>query len=92
MVVVSQTGICASGCQNRVTKGKHFNRALRVHKLVFEALQRLLKIRFVEMIQQFELLSQETQNMLMDLGKENISTIKDSKNSKPTFRSTAYSH
>ena len=63
---------------------KHFNRALRVHKMALGALQRLLSIRFVEMNPQFELLSQETHNMLMylidDPCKENPS--KTRKNSK----------
>ena len=61
-----------------------------MHKLVFEALQRLLLIRFVEMNPQFELLSQETYNMMMDLiddpCKENASKIKDSEEFKEYFQ------
>ena len=88
--IILESGICASGSLNRVMNGKHFNRALRVHKLVFEALQRLLLIRFVEMNPQFELLSQETHNMMMDLiddpCKENVSKIKDSEEFKAYFQ------
>ena len=88
--IILESGICASRSLNRVMNGKHFNRALRVHKLVFEALQRLLLIRFVEMNPQFELLSQETHNMMMDLiddpCKENVSKIKDSEEFKAYFQ------
>ena len=88
--IILESGICASGSLNRVMNGKHFNKALRVHKLVFEALQRLLLIRFVEMNSQFELLSQETHSMMMDLihdpCKENVSKIKDSEEFKAFFQ------
>lgn len=40
--VIIESGICASGSINKVMTGKHYNRALRVHKLVLEALEMLL--------------------------------------------------
>ena len=46
--IILESGICASGSLNRVMNGKHFNRALRVHKLVFEGLQRLLLMSFAD--------------------------------------------
>ena len=40
--VVIESGICASGSLKKVMSGKHYNRALRVHKLMLESLKRLL--------------------------------------------------
>ena len=39
--IVIESGICASGSLDQVLKGKHYNRAFRVHKLVIESLERL---------------------------------------------------
>ena len=36
--IVIQSGICASGSIEQVFRGKHYNRALRVRKLMSEAL------------------------------------------------------
>ena len=46
--IIIESDICASGSLDRVMTGKHSNRALKVHKLVFEALERLLLMRFEE--------------------------------------------
>ena len=46
--IVIQSGICASGSIEQVFRGKHYNRALRVHKLMSEALERLLLIKFLD--------------------------------------------
>ena len=46
--IVIQSGICASGSIEQVFRGKHYNRALRVHKLMSEALERLLLIKFID--------------------------------------------
>ena len=40
--IVIEAGVCASGSLQKVMSGKHYNRALRAHKLVLEALERLL--------------------------------------------------
>ena len=40
--VVIESGICTSGSLKKVMYGKHYNRALRVHKLMLESLERLL--------------------------------------------------
>ena len=40
--VLIESGICASGSIEQVLRGKHYNRALRVHKVVYEALERIL--------------------------------------------------
>ena len=46
--ILVESGICASGSINKVMSGKHYNRAMRVHKLTLEALQRLLLKKFEE--------------------------------------------
>ena len=40
--ILIESGICASGSIEKVMTGKHYNRALRIHKIVLEALERLL--------------------------------------------------
>lgn len=40
--ILVESGICASGSIEKVMSGKHYNRAVRVHKIVLEALERLL--------------------------------------------------
>ena len=45
--IIVQSGICASGSIEAVLAGKHYNRALRVHKAVLESLQRLLLKSFL---------------------------------------------
>ena len=40
--IVIESGVCASGSVSKVMSGKHYNRAIRVHKLVVEAFERLL--------------------------------------------------
>lgn len=40
--IVIEAGICASGSLDQVMRGKHYNRAMRVHKLMYETLERLL--------------------------------------------------
>ena len=44
--ILVESGICASGSINKVMSGKHYNRAMRVHKLTLEALERLLLKKF----------------------------------------------
>ena len=51
----------------RVMSGKLFNRALRVHKLHLEALERLMLTRFEEKHSREDCLSNEIFNMLRDL-------------------------
>ena len=46
--IVIEANICASGSLEKVLSGKHYNRALRVHKIVMEALERLLLRMFEE--------------------------------------------
>ncbi|MES9879418.1 MAG: hypothetical protein ABW185_00870 [Sedimenticola sp.] len=46
--IVIESGICASGSINKVITGKHYNRALRVHKTLLEGLERQLLQAFEE--------------------------------------------
>ena len=64
--IIIESGNCASGSLDRVMSGKHFKRALRVHKLVFGALERLLLERF-EDHPRYVCLSKDAFNMLLDL-------------------------
>ena len=40
--VLIESGICASGLIEQVFTGKHCNHSLRVHKVIYEALERIL--------------------------------------------------
>ena len=40
--IIIEAGVCASGSIDKVLTGQHYNRAMRVHKLMLEALERLL--------------------------------------------------
>ena len=46
--IVIESAVCASGFLDKVMSGKHYNRALRVHKLTVETLERLLLCKFKE--------------------------------------------
>ena len=46
--IVLEAGICASGSINQVMSGKHYNRAIRVHLLMLDSLQRLLLDAYTE--------------------------------------------
>lgn len=46
--IVLEAGICASGSINQVMSGKHCNRAMRVHLLMLDSLQRLLLDAYTE--------------------------------------------
>jgi hypothetical protein len=60
--ILIESGICASGSIEQVLSGKNYNRALRVHKRVTEALERIL-------LQAFE----KSEHHLFD--KSNVSAI-----------------
>ena len=87
--IIIEFGICASGSLDRVMTGKHFNRALRVHRLVLEALERLLLVRFEEDHPRTECLSKDAFSLLMDLienpGTETASKIKHSEEFRAYF-------
>ena len=62
--IIIEAGVCASGSLQKVMSGKHYNRALRVHKLMPEALERLLYDAFRNHEESSELLTNETQNAI----------------------------
>lgn len=47
--VLFESGICASCSIAKVMSGKHYNGALRVHKIMMEALQTLLLTTFMKL-------------------------------------------
>ena len=73
--IVVEAGICASGSINKVMSGKHYNRALRVHRLTLEALERLLLRAFET--SEGQIIGDETRGLLQRLSlipsKENLS-------------------
>ena len=87
---IIESGICDSGSLDRVMTGKHSNRALKVHKLVFEALERLLLMRFEEDHPRNECLSKDTFIILTDLienpSKEKVSKGEDSEELRSYFK------
>jgi hypothetical protein len=46
--VLIEAGLCASGSIAKVMSGKHYNRAMRVHQLVMESMERLLVQAFID--------------------------------------------
>jgi predicted DNA-binding ribbon-helix-helix protein len=52
--IVVEAGIVAVGSINGVLSGKHYNRAMRAHKLMFEALERLRFKAFVDSLAEEE--------------------------------------
>ena len=68
--IVIEAGVCASGSLDKVMSGKHFNRALRVHKVMLEALERLLIQKFEQSLLETERLSQNTVDLLVTLSKK----------------------
>ena len=69
--ILIESGVCASGSLEKVMSGKHYNRALRTHKLTVEALERLLVCKFKEKIDTDDtpLLHPETFEMFQNLMK-----------------------
>ena len=47
IVLELEPGLCASGSLYGVMSGKHYNRALNVHRVYLEAMERLLMKRFL---------------------------------------------
>ena len=73
--VVLESGMCASGSINGVMTGKHYNRALKIHKVYLEAMERLLMKRFL-----LKQCASEKWNKLKSILKEleiNSSSIQD---------------
>jgi hypothetical protein len=62
-----ESGICASGCTDQVLSGKNYNRALRVHKHITEALERFLLHAFEKA--EHHLFDEETMTMFRRLAK-----------------------
>ena len=72
-----ESGVCASGSLDKVMSGKYYNRALRVHKLTIETLERLLLCKFEESeySQDNPLLHLEARVMFESLAQESQSRV-----------------
>ena len=69
-IIIIEDGVCASGSQQKLVSGKHYNRALCVHKLMLEALERLLLNVFQSQEESSEALSDETLNLIRQLSEK----------------------
>ena len=67
---IIEAGIGDSGSLQKVLSGKHYNRALRVHKLMLEAFERLLLKVFQSQEESSEALSDEIQNLILQLSEK----------------------
>ena len=82
--IIIEAGICANGSPHKVLSGKYYNHALRVHKLMLEALKRLIIKGFQRQEESSEALNDETQNLILQLSEKpdsekfmNVITRKD---------------
>lgn len=77
--ILIESGICASSSAEKVMHGKHYNRALRVHNVVFEALERLLLQAFESRYPNVH--NEEANVLLMKLSetpcKENLKRVRE---------------
>lgn len=64
--ILIESGTVAEGSMNGVLNGHHYNRCIRAHKLLFEALQRLCWDAFIDNIEDAET-AISTQNLAEDL-------------------------
>jgi len=60
--ILIESGVCASGSIDQVMSGKHYNRSMRVHMLMLDAMERVLMEVFVDMHE-----DEETGNGYADL-------------------------
>ena len=67
--IVIEAGICASGSLKKVMSGKHYNHALRVHKLMLEGLEHLLFQVFENQENSMEGLNASARSAIHDLSK-----------------------
>lgn len=68
--IVIEAGICASGSLEKVMSGKHYNRALRVHKLFAEGLERLLLECFDNIQNEDSIIPVNVQTLLENLAND----------------------
>ena len=67
--IVIEAGVCASGYLQNVMSGKHYNRALRVYKMVLEALEQLFET-FQAQDQFGRKMDDETENSIKKLSEK----------------------
>ena len=75
----------ASGSLDKVMSGKHFNRALRVHKVTLQTLERLLLEKFELSLQEGEKLTKDASELVLDSSKKpSCETLDSSLRMKPS--------
>jgi len=73
--VIIEAGVCASGSIDRVISGKHYNRAMRVHQLLLDALDRLLLQSFLAKNESFIEIAQSLKDLAADPSDESLAAI-----------------
>ena len=68
--IVIEAGVCASGSLKKVMSGKQYSQALRVHKMVLEALKRLLFEEFQAQDQFGGKMDDKTENSIKKLSEK----------------------
>jgi len=58
--ILIESGMCASGSIVKVISGKHYNRAMRVHQHMIDALERMLLDVFIESLSAVDISSETT--------------------------------
>ena len=84
--IVIESGICASGSLDQVLKGKHYNGAFCIHKLVMEALERLLLQQYEERQRRARTISKDTANLLYELAQSPCKETLDKADNSEDFR------
>ena len=89
-----ESRIVGSGSLNGVLEGRHYNRALRTHKIVLEALMRLHWQTFIQsaskdrrLIQQIEAVEAPWQNVRKEVAADSIQALYDKPELKDVLRS-----
>ena len=78
-----ESGVCSRGSLDKVLSGKHYNRALRVHKLMAEGFERLHLDRFKHLHSRSEYLTPKTENLLRHLTENpSCNTVNEMESSK----------
>ncbi|KAK3107392.1 hypothetical protein FSP39_013623 [Pinctada imbricata] len=83
--VVIESGICASGSVDRVLSGKHYNRALRVHRIMLEALERTLLSKFLTMNSTNQVARDLLSTLVCDLSPSILTIVENSEECKTLF-------
>jgi hypothetical protein len=76
--IIIEAGVCASGSISQVVSGSHYNRAMRVHQLMLDALERLLMDKFTSQSKHDVTQSEEMQLLAQNPSFEGCSVVVNS--------------